>query len=214
MGLFSKKPKEKEKEKCPACGNEMAFFKQTGIEGGTVFICNDCAAKLRGQFDLQSEWKYDSFRSDNKLRFKTSDQIGDVTLQEVLEIFAEREAAQTEAVESYVGAFEHLFKVDEVVTIAPKALEVGIARAKAYKNRRVVKGMVVKGSFEQKDTVTIQNGDTPTEVQILELIPCDGIDFMTNLQAHIHKKTAAEGGNAWLVLDLTTDIPVGSTICK
>ena len=194
MGLFSKK----EKEKCPICGKEMTFFSKTLIADGA--ICDDCVKMLRGQFDIESYWVG---RYDGTYRQKFDDPLAGLTTEDIRAIIAEKKEAQAAAAAQYGGTYENLFKVEDLFTIAPKPLDVGLKRAKELKDKLVVRGMILTGAFTKGDEVTILRG-SGTKTVLLDLIPCDGVtEFDTALKANMHKKTAEAGTNAWFILDLT-----------
>ncbi len=205
MGLFSKK----EKEKCPICGKEMTFFSKTLIADGA--ICDDCVKMLRGQFDIESYW---ARRYDGTYRQKFDDPLAGLTTEDIRTIIAEKKAAQAEAAAQYGGTYGNLFKVEDLFTIAPKPLDVGIKRAKELKDKLVVRGMILTGAFTKGDEVTILRG-SGTKTVLLDLIPCDGVtEFETALKANMHKKTAEAGTNAWLILDTAGGIAPEDMIGK
>ncbi len=194
MGLFSKK----EKEKCPICGKEMTFFSKTLIADGA--ICDDCVKMLRGQFDIESYWVG---RYDGTYRQKFDGPLAGLTSEDIRAIIAEKKEAQAAAAAQYGGTYENLFKVEDLFTIAPKPLDVGLKRAKELKDKLVVRGMILTGAFTKGDEVTILRG-SGTKTVLLDLIPCDGVtEFDTALKANMHKKTGEAGSNAWFILDLT-----------
>lgn len=205
MGLFSKK----EKEKCPICGKEMTFFSKTLIAGGA--ICDDCVKMLRGQFDIESYWVG---RYDGTYRQKFDDPLAGLTTEDIRAIIAEKKEAQAAAAAQYGGTYENLFKVEDLFTIAPKPLDVGLKRAKELKDKLVVRGMILTGAFTKGDEVTIFRG-SGTKTVLLDLIPCDGVtEFDTALRANMHKKTAEAGTNAWLILDTAGGIAPEDMIGK
>ena len=194
MGLFSKK----EKEKCPICGKEMTFFSKTLIADGA--ICDDCVKMLRGQFDIESYWVG---RYDGTYRQKFDDPLAGLTTEDIRAIIAEKKESQAAAAAQYGGSYGSLFKAEDVFSIAPKPLEVGIKRAKELKDKLVVRGMILTGALNKGDEVTVIHGGSETKTVLLDLIPCDGVtEFDTALRANMHKKTAEAGTNAWLILDL------------
>lgn len=196
MGLFSKK----EKPRCPICGGETSFLSGTAIADGET-ICKNCEQMLRGQYDLEHYWVTHYNRQDT---MKTSDPLSGMTVEDIRAIIAEKKQAQAQAVAELGGDYANLLKADEVFSIAPKATEVGLKRAKLLKDRCVVRGMVMAGEFSQGDTVKLLHGAQEMKTVILELLPCDGaVDFKTTLAANMHGKTAPVNTNAWLILDLT-----------
>ncbi|MBP5353798.1 MAG: hypothetical protein J6Y67_01515 [Lachnospiraceae bacterium] len=112
------------------------------------------------------------------------------------------------------GVFANMFKIDEAFQIAPKATEVGIKRAKLYKDRIVVRGPVTAGSFSQNDAVVLFVNGSPMLVPILDVMKCGDLDFASELAANMHKHTIEAGMTAWIILDLTSLPVVGTTIGK
>ena len=192
MALFGRK---KEKERCPVCGNEISFFSGIVVRDGT--ICSDCEKMLRGSFDIET---YYVRRLNGTVKRKSEDPLNDMTIEQIKDMIDTQKEQQTRSVSEHGEDFAHLYVVQDYFTIAPKAVDVGLKRARAFKNKLVVRGMVQSGVFEQGDTV--KNIRTGQELLILELIPCTGaVDFTTELHARIHKKTASVNTNAWMILD-------------
>ncbi len=211
MALFGKK-KEKDPEKglCPICGKEKSFLKSVALADGT--ICSDCEAMLRGKYDIERWWH---IRFDGTAKQKSHDPLLDLTVADVQAIIAEAKQDQAETVSSLGGEFSALMKAEDVFSIAPKAMDVGAKRAKAYKNKLVIRGMIQSGEFSKEDSVVILHGDTRQETTVLDLIPCGGaVDFDTELKANMHKKTAGANTNAWLILDMEQGISRGDVIAK
>ena len=112
------------------------------------------------------------------------------------------------------GAYPNSYFIGESFTIAPKATEVGIKRAKLYKNRTVVCGVINAGAFNKDDDVIVYINGAPVSAHVLDLIPVDASDFQTELAANMHKKTASQGASAWMILDLTVLPAINTTIGK
>ena len=101
--------------------------------------------------------------------------------------------------------------------IAPKPLDVGVKRSRELENRIVVSGSVKGGEFEKGDAVVVLGSDGVVKAvtKLLDLIPDDGsVDFFTELCANMHKKKAALGAAAWLILDVTGGVDAGDMIAK
>ena len=92
------------------------------------------------------------------------------------------------------GIFPNMMRINESFTTTPKATVVGIKRAKMYKGRTVVCGVVTAGSFNRDDNVIVTN-----------------MNFMDEVAANMHKHTVGEGATAWLILDLTV-LPAVNTV--
>ncbi len=217
MALFGKK--DKPKKTCPICGGELHFFTSLLLADNNE-ICADCAQKMRDQFNVEYYWERKYWRDgDVTVRKKSHDLLQDLTLEEVMEIMAQKEEDKQETlqtVDGAAGAYASVFTFTQPEQIFPKPLQVGIPRAKALKGAWVCKGTAIRGSFEQGDDVLVLAQDGTTRpAKIAVLIPCDIIDFWTELQARTHKKTIAEGFPAWIVLDPAIgEVREGETIVK
>lgn len=112
------------------------------------------------------------------------------------------------------GVYANMFQIDESFPIAPKATEVGIKRAKLYKNRCVVRGLVTTGFFSQGDNVIVYAGGCPMQAPILDVMKCDALNFQDELAANMHKHTIEAGMTAWIILDLLVLPAIGTSIGK
>lgn len=213
MGLFGKK----EKKLCPICGNEMKFLSGLQVEDGQ--ICSDCEKMLRGKFDISEYWKKrwgtDGFnRADYVL--KTSDPLKVMTIAEIEEMVKSIKEEQAEIIENVGSDYANVAKADKCFSIAPKAVDVGIKRAKAYKNRIVATSSIITGEFAKDDAVTITTNGNDVTTTILDVIECSSSStFETMLSAHLGSKhKAGAGTSAWIILDLTEGVSEGSLIQK
>ena len=207
MGLFGKKAPKL----CPLCGNEMTFFKSTSLADGST-ICDDCAARVRDKFQIVSEQHYD-FWSGRRRPDTVEDLLGSATLDEIRALLAVQAEQQAQTEAALGGAYGTALLVGSVMTIAPKATEVGLKRAKLMKNKPVVGGLVQSGSFQSGDAVTIVRGDVKRDATVIEALKNSGIDFATELAAHLSRKGVCAGEQAWLILD-DPDVAVGDIIAK
>lgn len=213
MGLFGKK----EKKLCPICGNELKFLSGLQVEDGE--ICSACEKMLRSKFDISEYWKQkwgtDGFdRSDFVL--KTSDPLKAMTIDEIEEMVKSMKEEQAEIIENVGSAYANIAKVDKSFSIAPKAYEVGLKRAKLYKNRLVATSQIISGEFAKDDTVTVTTKGEDVTTTILDVIECSNdLAFETMLSANLgNKHKATAGTSAWIILDLTEGVSAGSLIQK
>ena len=112
------------------------------------------------------------------------------------------------------GNYPNMFRIDESFMIAPKATEVGIKRAKLYKDRCVVRGLVSTGTFSQGESVIVFIDGAPMQVPILDVMKSDVLNFQDELAANMHKHTIESGMTAWIILDISSLPTVGATIGK
>ncbi|MBR2783745.1 MAG: DUF4428 domain-containing protein [Firmicutes bacterium] len=216
MGLFGKKKdKEKEQKTCPICGGEIKFFSSRVLADGET-ICQNCENKVRNNYGLYYRRRKlanpldQDFTIDN---YALDDAIRHATLAEVKEIIAAQEEADAAAVAEY-GDFANMFTVEDCWTIAPKAVDVGLKRAKLFKNRIVVQGRAAKGSFATGDKVLIMNGSLKTDAEVLQAYKNTGEDFDTELKANLQRKGCGSGEAGWLILDQEQLLPAGAVVVK
>ncbi len=112
------------------------------------------------------------------------------------------------------GVYPNMFQIDESFTIAPKSTEVGIKRAKLYKDRCVVHGNVTAGTFSQNDSVVFFVNGSPMLVPVLDVMKVDVMNFKDELAANMHKHTIEAGMTAWMILDITALPAIGTVIGK
>lgn len=212
MGLFGKK----EKKLCPICGKELKLFSSLPVEDGE--ICSDCEKMLRGKFNITEYWKQrwgtEGFdRADYVL--KTSDPLKVMTVAEIEEMIRSMKEEQAKIIENVGSDYANVAKVDKCFSIAPKALDVGIKRAKAYKNRLVATSQIITGEFAKDDTVTVTTNGKNVTTTILDVIECSNSStFETMLASNLRKHKAEAGTSAWILLDLTEGVGAGSLIQK
>ena len=180
MGFLSKLfGGNKEKPKCPICGSEMGFFSKTELADGA--ICDKCIARITPLLGdtLVSGMSIDAVRA----------------------VLAEEDQKNAALIGTYGEAFPNLFKVDYVLPISPKATEVGIARAKAFKDSLAAKGTVVSGEFSS-GPVTLIRGSETISAQLIETAPFEeGNNVEATLAAHLYKGAMGAGKQVWLILD-------------
>ena len=212
MGLFGKK----EKILYPICGNELKLLSSLAVDDGE--ICSDCEKMLRGQFNITEYWKqrwgtkgFD--RADYVL--KTSDPLKVMTVAEIEEMIRSMKENQAQIIENVGSDYANVAKADKCFSIAPKATEVGLKRAKAYKNRIVATSQIITGEFAKDDTVTVTTNGKNITATILDVIECSNSStFETILASNIRKHNVEAGTSAWILLDLTEDVSEGSLIQK
>ena len=212
MGLFGKK----EKKLCPICGNEMKFLSGVTVDDGQ--ICSDCEKMLRGKFNIteywRKRWSADGFdRADYVI--KNSDPLKVMTIAEIKEMIKSMKEEQREIIENVGSDYTNVAKADKCFSIAPKAVDVGLKRAKAYKNRMVATSSIITGEFAKDDTVTITTKGNDVTTTILDVIECSSYStFETVLAANTGKHKVGAGTSAWIILDLTEGVSEGSLIQK
>lgn len=212
MGLFSKK----KKEVCPICGKELTLFKTLAVKDG--FICEDCEKMIRGQFDINEYWvrKWGSsgFSVDSYKR-KQFDPLQEMTIEDIRAMIEEKKADMAQVLSEIGSKYDNIAKVEAYESIAPKATDVGIKRAKELKNKIVATALVMKGQLARGDEVIVTTDGKDMTTRILDVIECSSSStFMTELNANMGPHKAGANVNAWIFLDVTDGIAQGSLIQK
>ena len=212
MGLFGKK----EKKTCPICGNELKLLSCLTVDDGS--ICSDCEKMVRGKFNISEYWKQrwgtDGFdRADYVL--KNKDPLKAMTVAEVKEMIQSMKEEQAQIIEDVGSEYANVAKADRCFSIAPKATQVGLKRAKAFKNRFVATSQIITGEFAKDDTVTVTTNGENVTTTILDVIECSNSStFETMLASNLRKHEAKAGTSAWIILDMTEGVREGSLIQK
>lgn len=208
MGLFGKK----EKKLCPICGNEMKFLSGLQVEDGQ--ICADCEKMLRGKFNI-TEYCKKRWGADGDYVIENSDPLKVMTVAEIEEMIKSMKEEQREIIENVGSDYANVAKADKCFSIAPKAVDVGLKRAKAYKNRMVATSSIITGEFAKDDTVTVTTNGNDIKTTILEVIECSSYStFETMLAANTGKHKLGAGTSAWIILDITEGVSEGNLIQK
>lgn len=214
MGLFGKK--NTEKKKCPICGEELTFFGSKVVADGE--ICENCEKMIRGQFNIEEYWvrKFGAsgyHREDYRL--KTSDPLGEMTIEEIRMMINEKKQQQTKVLSEVGSKYQNVARVEDCFSIAPKMTEVGIKRAKELKNRIVTTSFIAAGEFSRGDDVILTTNGQDIHTKVLDVIICsDSSPFETELSANIGKHKAGANVNAWIILDVESGVIEGSLIQK
>lgn len=209
MGLFGKK-----KAVCPICGNEIGFLSGKVVQDGT--ICSSCEQMVRGQFDIEEYWKRkhgtDGWHREDYM-LKTDDPLGLMTVEALREMISEKKASQAAVCAEMQSDWANLATVENCFQIAPKPLDVGLVRAKAFKNRIVATSLIASGEFKKGDKAELANGSSVTPTTVLDVIVCSNSSpFETELAANTGKHKAGVNTSAWIILDLCEGVEPGCVI--
>ncbi len=194
----------------------MKLLSSLAVDDGEIF--SDCEKMLRGQFNITEYWKqrwgtkgFD--RADYVL--KTIDPLKVMTVAEIEEMIRSMKEDQAQIIENVGSDYANVAKDDKCFSIAPKATEVGLKRAKAYKNRIVATSQIITGEFGKDDMVTVTTNSKNITTTILDIIECSNSStFETMLASNIRKHKVEAGTSAWIILNLTEDVSEGSLIQK
>ena len=212
MGLFSKK----EKKTCPICGKELSLFTALTVADGE--ICESCESRLRGQFDIEEYWKRkigaSGYRKED-YKLKQYDPLKEMTIAEIQEMIDTMNEEQATIIDEMGGDYSNIARASKSFNIAPKALDVGLKRAKELKNRVVVTADIVSGEFCRGDEVEVVSDGGTIRTKVLDAYDCsNSSSFETILNANSGKHKVSAGVSAWLLLDIEEVIPEGTVIRK
>lgn len=213
MGLFNR-----EKKSCPLCGSELKFLGGKVLGDGTT-ICDACEEKLRLFYQTGFEEKTDAFgnvvyQSNGYVSKKLVDDMSSISIDEAKAAMAEIDKRAAQLAEEFGGKYSSVFTVgSDSFCIAPKALEVGLKRAKLLKDATVVDGLAVTGSFDKDEEVIIVVNGVEKKARVIEAHKKDVSDFATILRANM-KQGFSQGTNGYLIISTDSPIPAGSVIAK
>lgn len=212
MGLFGKR----EKKLCPICGKELRLFDGLSVSDGE--ICGDCENMIRGKFSIVEYWKKRWGASGEEPQdyiLQASDPLEKMTVEEIKDMIHSMKQVQTSILEDVGSKYSNIAKVDNCFMIAPSVLEVGIFRAKEYKNKLVATSEVISGEFAKGDAVTVTTDGNDVATKIIDVFLCSNSStFQTKLAANMGKHKASVGTSAWIILDMAEGLAEGSLIQK
>ena len=179
MGFLSKLfGGNKEKPKCPICGNEMGFFSKTELTDGA--ICDKCVARAQSLIGSRL--------------------ISEMSVGAVKAVIDEENEVNAHIVNALSGMYANLFKVETAYPITVKATQVGVARAKAMQGCMAVKGTVIAGAFDKGTVYVIHDGQAK-EANLAESVPFDDSQPVEEVMAaHLYKGPVQAVKNAWLIV--------------
>lgn len=215
MALFNDLFKKKEKPHCPICGNEMGLLNGIVISDGQ--ICDACEKMVRGQFDIEEYWLRKRgtdglHREDYKL--KTADPLVLMSVAEIREMIEQKKEQSAKLSSEFGSEYKNIARVEDCFSIAPKAMDVGLKRAKELKDRIVATSLVASGEIKRGDSVAVITRGVSVETKVIDVIICSSSStFMTEMSANMGKHKAEAGVSAWILLDMTSGVEQGSVIC-
>lgn len=173
---------------------------------------------LRGKFNIQEYLHKRWGTSGEDLQdysIKTNDPLQAISIDDIKRMIDSMKEEQQSIIEDLGSDYANIAKAGICFQIAPKALEVGLKKAKAYKDRYVATSQIIAGEFAKDDTVTVTTNGRNITVQILDVIECSNSStFKTELAANTGNHKASAGTGAWIILDLTEGVEEGSLIQK
>ena len=168
----------------------MGFFSKTDLSDGA--ICDKCVARVTPLIGNRT--------------------LSELTVAEAKSKVEEEDAVNASLIAAYGGEFPNFFKVEYVIPISPKPTDVGVARAKTFKDSLAAKGYIVSGEFAAGPVTIIRFRDQ-IPAQLLEAAPFEeGSDVESTLSAHLYKGAIKAGKYAWLILDGASGVKSGDLI--
>lgn len=120
-----------------------------------------------------------------------------MTIAEIEDMMHSMKEEQEKIIEEVGSNYANVAKVDNSFSIAPKALDVGLKRAKAFKNKIVATSEIITGEFAKDDTVTVTTDGEDITTTILDVIECSNVStFETMLASNLRKHNAEAGTSA------------------
>ena len=218
----------KEKQTCPVCGHIMTWS-EIFFELKDAQICRKCAETVRVMYPLRHEFgrvkrnifgqvvAEDPGSSKKDLFYDSYENKGIIDIDPVNELTLEEFEKSMDEVDSYrenlrreLGGHESIMIVDYVRPLRPpKVLQVGIVKARKFKDSVCVCGYVKVGEFKKGDTVCLEHNGQTAEAEVLYIYPpraypgepdpaCFAEDAMAEM---LYGDPVSEGLQVCLVLD-------------
>lgn len=176
----------KEKQTCPVCGHIMTWS-EIFFELKDAQICSKCAETVRVMYPLRHEFgrvkrnifgqvvAEDPDSSKKDLFYDSYENKGIIDIDPVHELTLEEFEKSMDEVDSYrenlrreLGGHESIMTVDYVRPLRPpKVLQVGIVKARKFKDSVCVCGYVKVGEFKKGDTVCLEHNGQTAEAEVL-----------------------------------------------
>jgi len=206
--------------KCDVCGKKLGFF-ATGfwstntkhVEGGN--LCKACDEKFQTLIRDKKRWMGKSMQENSPLAGYTLGTWRTMSLQEAKQLLEMKEQADRGVLDQYGESASSLMVVQEAFFVEPKAVDVGIARAKRYGNGTVVYGRVEEGAFSKGDAVRIGRKGELLEAKVLEAFADDGEStFEVHIRANMGRQRLCENQSGWMLLSIRDEIRPDDQIVK
>lgn len=206
--------------KCDICGKKLSVF-ATGfwsintkhVEGGN--FCKACDEKLHTLIRDKKRWMTKAMQKDSPLAAYTMGNWRSMPLEQAKLLLDLKAQADRGVLDKYGENTSALMVVQEAFCVDPKATDVGVARAKKYRNGTVVYGRVEEGVFAKGDAVSIDNAGDLLDAKVLEAFVDDGENtFEIHVRANMGKQRLAEDQTGWMLLDLEWGVYPGGRVVK
>lgn len=204
---------------CPTCGRSIP-------EGEDLFklrdgyICRECERLMRGDFSKETviidpndpedrkKYRYEIERMEDPNNMSimkgndvVADELKDQSIAYIKELVDIEKECQQGVIEEWGNEYDNIFQVDENFIYDLGPIKGGIKNSKKLKDKIVVKGALVKGSFSEEDEVVLIQDKNKKYVKILKVVPCDGFDFAGGIFSGGAYVITAHS-YAWMLLDL------------
>jgi len=215
MGTDQKKTENtKMADNCALCGKKMNFKEKMyrnayshRLQDGVP--CEKCDRDLMYLLMYLNDWtKKEEYDQAVGTRYKWSQEYA-VPVEKAKAIFALRDMLCENFLAEIKADADNVFMVQENFQMPPSPAGIFILRARKIRNKMVVKGFSLKGTFQKGGKVFIQNGASIREAEILEAVPRETLPFTkdtfwSQLGSNVHDHTLSECEEGWLILNIDT----------
>lgn len=205
---------------CPVCGRDIPEG-ETLLQIRDGYICEECERLMRGDYSKEvvildprneehrKKYSYELRVMEEKRDFSIkkndeviADELKDQTIEMIKELVEIEKECQESVLAEWGDEFDNLFQVDESFVYDLGPIKGGVKNSKIFKDKMVVKGTVVKGSFSSEDEAVMITGEHRDTIDILDVIPCEGWPFEREIFSSMGNNTVTAHSYAWMVLDL------------
>ena len=214
-------------ENCAVCGKKLSAGDKLHLNAYSHYLsdgvpCPECESKMLHLLSEQELWiDAESFRQamggacDWKRKYSISTERAKL-------LFALRDERSAEVLREHKTEGGSVFAVDQCFQITPHP-PIFILRARKVRNKAVVQGLCIKGTFKKGGRVALMQNGVLTEAEILDAISyatarkSEGFTkatFYDELSTNVHKHTVNECDEGWLVLGIEADklLPEGAFV--
>ena len=197
-------------KKCDLCGKRVGFL-HTGFWSINAkhlsdgVICERCYKKFVTLVKFRTKWIPRKLSKELPYSSLTSKNWQSLSVQDAMTILEAPQKLGQEELVTLGPNYTSIFRMKDAVFIEPTALQTGVVRAEALKNKIVLFGFVQVGTFKKGDSVLILDDGERREATILEAyvfdpeVPENDLDVL--LKAHMGKQRLEQWQQGWLILD-------------
>ena len=206
--------------KCDICGKKLGFF-ATGfwscntkhVEGGN--LCGACNEKLRRLIEEKDRWMTREVKRTSPLAQYKLSTWRSMSAQEARQLIELKQLVDRGELDKYGADASALLYVQEAFFVDPKATDVGVMRAKRYRNGTVVYGRAEEGVFAKGDAVLVDRKGELLEAKVIEAFVDEGdCTFELCVRANMGKQRLSKEQVGWILLDIRDEILPGNKLIK